>query len=793
MKKIYLDTETCGLHGPIVIIQYAEEEGEVSIHEVWRRPVQETLDLIDWFAGNCVIGFNLAFDWFHIAQAYTTLLEYQERYPNACKYIDPELYANCEPDARDRGCIKPRSAFDLMLHARKTKYQYLMDRKNIYIRKIPESMAETLQQELNRRLPFKAILFEKDKRRKSVWKIQEHPKSGFVNLYVKFSPSSALKALAKDALNLEEDPVLLKEIALPDYKYPLELGYAPFALALQELDKWKGQRKKLFKGKWKGAWPQFIDDHIDYWGFHPTARKYAENDVVYTRALYHHFNDPPIGDNDSILACMVGAVRWKGFKVDIELIKDLREYALKIKGKIPTDQRAVMRWISAVMSEEEALGMPDSTDKEALKEIMDWDENAAEQIKEIDKAKLDVKERHEKLKEIKWECQASYRAHLVYEARHAEKEIQVYDKFLIAGRFHAALNVIGTLSSRMSGTGGLNAQGIKKAKYVRKAFPLAFENMDLDGGDFSGFEVTIAAAVYNDPELIEELTSYVDCVYCDGVGCQKCDNTGKEKKKIHAIFGTHIFPGYSYKQIRLTDGQVPDLYTISKSGLFTWLFAGTEHAFKKNLGIEQNEARAGINSFERAYPEVGKKRSKTMEDYCPLYQPGGKRTEIKWRPHKDTVTTLLGFTRYFTLEFQVIEALYELATNPPKEWANRIGTVVRSEDSQTLIGATRSALYGAAFSIANKVARVAINMPIQGTGAQITKGLQCNCWKLQPYGYSDWCVIPLNIHDEVMVPVMPGKRSELTQAVDDTIKEYRSVVPLLEIDWKTRLASWADK
>jgi hypothetical protein len=48
MSKVYIDSETCGLHSMMVLLQYAEEEGPIQLHEVWRRPIRETLRLIEW-------------------------------------------------------------------------------------------------------------------------------------------------------------------------------------------------------------------------------------------------------------------------------------------------------------------------------------------------------------------------------------------------------------------------------------------------------------------------------------------------------------------------------------------------------------------------------------------------------------------------------------------------------------------------------------------------------------------------------------------------------------------------
>jgi hypothetical protein len=71
MSKVYIDTETCGLHSMPVLLQWALDEGPISLHEIWRRPIRETLTLIEWLCEHTVVGFNLSFDWFQIVKLYT--------------------------------------------------------------------------------------------------------------------------------------------------------------------------------------------------------------------------------------------------------------------------------------------------------------------------------------------------------------------------------------------------------------------------------------------------------------------------------------------------------------------------------------------------------------------------------------------------------------------------------------------------------------------------------------------------------------------------------------------------
>jgi hypothetical protein len=37
-EELFLDSETCGFVGPMVLFQYAIGNGPVTLHEVWKRP-----------------------------------------------------------------------------------------------------------------------------------------------------------------------------------------------------------------------------------------------------------------------------------------------------------------------------------------------------------------------------------------------------------------------------------------------------------------------------------------------------------------------------------------------------------------------------------------------------------------------------------------------------------------------------------------------------------------------------------------------------------------------------------
>lgn len=841
-KFTYLDTETCGLHGPIVLIQHASDDGEIHLHCPWTEPVIETMKLIESFLeSDCIVLFNATFDWFHIVQMYNVLSLLPGDEPP-----DIEAYALAEPKARDGVCLKPKSCFDLMLHARKGPYQSMMEREDLRIKRIPAILAPKLVEELNERIKFKDIYFARKKNKKDRWKIHEikddlgEVNYDFVDLVLTFAPSSALKVLAQDALGYEADEItVFKDVELDESLRPVEYGYAPFALAAG----------KPGLGNWNGAWPQVIKEHIIHWGYNKKAREYAKDDVKYTRQMHFFFSaqvqgmDEDMcrqvareggtglelilgGDDDSILACMVASVRWRGYEINIPALKELREKAEKQQSQSKynfNSQEIARRYLKEVLTPTEAVVMQRddkiSTKGIILEEIAKW---KVESICEAcggmgcdkchNEGTIKTDERHP----------AALRAQEILDYRHAGKEIELYDKLLLAGRFHASFNVIGALSGRMSGTDGLNPQGIKRTKEVRSCFPLAPPGYQLTGGDFSGFEVCLADAVYGDPELRADLLKKRPCKKCakiekraPGTGktiqwtsdsgeivelqahasCDECKGEGLESTKIHALFGQFLFPPMTYDEIYDTKGKPGDLdkYSRSKNGVFALLYGGEAYTLVTRVGVAENVANEAYQRWVQRYRVWGEARKKIVTMFCSMTQTGGLGSKVEWSDPADYIESMLGFRRYFTLENMVCKALFQLAEEPPKEWYKLKIKVTRRDREQTPAGACRSALFGAAFGIQAANMRAAANHVIQSSGAGITKKLQCKIWTLQPYGAHAWIVIPMNIHDEIMNPAKPEIVHAVQPMIDEFIVELRKMVPLAGIDWSNELKTWADK
>jgi len=857
---VYLDTETIGFHGLATLIQWAYEDGDVHLHNLWDVPIKDTLELIEWVMSKTFVGFNLTYDQFHLCKIYTmwTLLAKRFGKDVIPADIHAASLAQAEMEARDGPCIKPKNAMCLMLHSRKGQFQTLMSRHDVRVTKVPTQLAPFLARELEERIKLDGILFAgRANPNAPKWGVYDRIKHGkedqvdpnFKDVTLKFKPARGLKYLAEHCLGLDPEFHSFKDV------YPLrsakltELGHVPFACGLSSAEKnWEVWDKT---GKSKGyAWPALIYEDILHWRENDEARRYARDDVVYTRLLDEYFGFPEAGDNDSVLACMVAAVRWHGFTIDTEEISRLLGKSGEVLEASPVNinkPTKVKEYIRHVMDESEATLIDKSTKKANLEKIRSKyvvaredldpelysgpcsDCNGSKQcarcngtgkepIKDPEHppadpecidcegsgkcarclatgiepgAELCVRCLGEGVENDGKSCprctglgfllmgptNASVRADLILKIKTAAKEVELYKKLLHAGRFHASFKVIGTLSSRMAGGDGLNAQGIKGSDEVRAAFPLKWEGMQLCGGDFDGFEVTLADAVFKDAKLREDLLS---------------------GKSIHVLMAKEIYPEKTEAQIKASkgfkDGGDIDMYTRGKQAVFAQLYGGDHNTVNKKLSIPLKVAETACDNFQKKYPGMKNARKKVEEMFSALEQHGEIGTgKITYKEPAQYIETFLGFRRYFTLENMIAKQLFDLAHDVPKAWRRLDYKVVRRDREQTPAGAMSSALYAAAFQIQASNIRAANNHLIQSPGAMITKDLQRAIWDLQPCGVGEWIVAPLNIHDEVLSVTKPEYIDRVAEIVIEVVESYRDRVPLIGMKWVKNMSNWAGK
>lgn len=796
-RQVFIDSETCGLHSMMVLWQFAIDDGPIYLYNIWKEPVWKTLELFELLMQLDYVGFNLSFDHFHVAKIYTIWKLLPEDWIPEEHIGEIALF---EPHGQDGPCIKPKRAMDLLLHSRTGKYQALMARSDIRINKVPTVLAYVLRDILEERIQIDGIYFARS-RDKNAPKWQVYDKKDrdgnidpdFKDVVLKFNPAGGLKFLAEYALGMEPK-YHFKDVEPPREWRPIEFGYAPIALAVSTPEKnweyWKydnKQSKEVLKGH---AWPHMIQKHIDWWADNEPARDYAKDDIVYTRLLYKHFESPEPGDDNSELACMVGVVRWHGYEIDVAGIERLHEAALAIVQASPVNLNKpseVRQYITDAMDVTEASGaIQDTTRKAVLKGLVkmrfepeeDGDECTRCMGEDPGCARCDGKGVIDVNRfpdtEKTGNHPAAQRTREILDIKQAAKEVELYSKLLLAGKFHASFNVVGTLSSRMSGGDGLNAQGIKATKEVRKMFPLCWEGTILSGGDFDSFEVTLADAVYNDPDLREALL---------------------QDKKIHALFGMAMYPGKTYEEVLASDGTKVgiDMYSEGKSGVFGMIYGGDWNTLVKNFGIPEDVAKASEERFFKMFPGIPKARQRTFDAFCSMRQPGGIGSQVIWREPAPFVESFLGFRRYFHLENQICRELFNLARKPPKGWLKHPIKVTRRDRIQSAGGAVQSALYAAAFSIQAQNMRSAANHEIQSPGAEITKYTQRQIWDLQPSGVHTLLVAPMNVHDELMVVNDPSVTEAVTVSVRESVEHFRPQVPLIGITWYRHMGSWAGK
>jgi len=771
-----LDTETTGFHGIIVLMQAAIGDEEPSLFCPWNNTAQESLEWMEHYYLNKagIVGFNLTFDWFHIQKMWNILTLFKKKYGKFEFMEDfiPEVAA-LEKDARFEDCIKPYGALDLMLHSKKGEFQSLMDRNDIRIRRVPYAIADRLVETLSERIELPDMYFSRRKDASVRWQIQDIENDlgeiipDMVDVVLKFAPSSSLKALAKATGIAKPDRLLFKDVSIPKQFMSNEPGWSPFATAPFKTD--SGKFLRPGPGKWYGRWPENLEYHIQHWSYNASARVYAEDDVHDTRGLYNYFDRPDLGDDDSILACMVGSTRWRGFAINraaLTVQLGIAEEELK-QYKFNWNSPIVCRKVLEQHMDDDLKLLITGTKKEILEDVVKWEiEDVCDGCygdgcdKCHDKGTISTGERHP----------AALSAELILAARRTSKKKGDILKLLMTDRFHPDFKIIGTKSSRMSGTGGLNAQGVSSAPVIRKCFTMADADEVLSGGDFDAFEVTIADATYNDPALREDLLSGI---------------------KIHATMGGFL-SGLTYDEVLATKGLEgrDDKYALGKTAIFALFYGGDEGTLVRKTGIDIYQAEEGVHAWARKYPVMQEGRKAVIYDHTCMMQPKGIGSMVNWKDPVDYVESMFGFKRYFTLENMVCKALFDLASKPPKSWSAVKGSVIRRDKTQTSVGATRSSLFGAAFGVSSGVIRAALNHKIQSSGATPTKNLQCRIWELQPCGVSKWLVRNMQVHDEVLVVSVPELTQSIIDVKDQFLVEYKKQIPLLDITWSPKMTSW---
>lgn len=319
----------------------------------------------------------------------------------------------------------------------------------------------------------------------------------------------------------------------------------------------------------------------------------------------------------------------------------------------------------------------------------------------------------------------------------------------------------------------INPHGISRESYLRSLILFADENETLNGGDFDGFEISIADAHYQDPELRKLLLT---------------------EKSIHAIWGSMVYKK-TYEEIINSKKEADGKYIRAKTSFFAKLYCAYFNKLAEILKTSEESVREADRYFNETFKTITEKRKETIDKLTMISQPKGRGSEIIYKEPQEYIESFLGFKRFFTLEFKLIKELYKISLNPSKEIMNtgRSFNTKRSDRIQTGLGALQTSILSAAFQLQAFVQRAAINHEIQSPGARITKDLEYEIYQLQPQGINPYYVSPLNIHDELMTPCIIGLENTLEEVVNSYIEEHKKIVPFLKMTWKRNLKDWSKK
>lgn len=750
---LYLDSEGMNFNGPVILWQYAVDDGPIQVHNSFNAPVKKTLELLEWFCTEHVCAWHLTHDWFHAVKQFNILLQVEN------KSMFPIVSEIADIEARNPSThfLRPEKALDLMIYATEGKYQFLKERRPYTVSRVPRALAYRLIQKFNGAIQFDSVLFANYKKKEAVgWEPVElsPPHPDFIDIRIKFNPSASLDAVGEFVVGrnkIEQDWSVLPQVDAPNWR--------PYG----------------------GGWRPYAEEFIDFWS-QPRQIEYATRDVEILREIHKAWGSPAAGHYNGELCICIANTRWKGFSIDKKSIDKTVADCNELVESCPINMnshRAVRKYIIAPMDPLKAALLT-STGKATL-EIL-------------------AKEKGE----------AGARAGKILAVRKAEALRRVFYKLQVAGRLHPNYMAQGTLSDRMAGVGGLNPQGLNKKN--RSVFTLADDDEDAESGDFDAFETGIAAAVYGDKKLTSELLAgvkphaslastifgdtYDDILDTEKGKCGKCGGTGvtDPEDEDDLQFAHADFAGSTKVTCYFCEGSgsVEAKYDKGKAAFYASLYGAHESKLALITGVSSAQMKKGLEDWRDQYPEMVAFLAQKERDYMPVFFDS--ENKLQWREPKMFAESLLGFKRDFSMEYKTIKALYDILKAWPREWNDLPLTVVRKsvKGEQKVGNAAMSALIGAIFSLSSAAKRQANNHEIQASGAGITKGLQLAIWHaMQPIGAHPAVVRILNSHDELSGVFKRGYSAETI--VGDYVEDKRKIVPLIGMTWDMGIKFWGDK
>lgn len=756
--NLYLDVESVGLMGPVKLIQFATDGMPVQMIELLRG-WESNKDICDklWqlyhqYLNNPLVvftAFNSSFDLFKLYNLYHKLLGHEydspERpvMPFKCKVLDLQIPAMLK---------SPLAPFAFSRSGGKSV---------ALLRRIPVAAQEIVATRVADIL--KPLLPQSFDLGVGIHKVAKQP--NLVTLSFNVKGRLSLKGLMAEyglpTLKLAECwPLPEKGLEKPWLPYPDPAVHDPIEAQCDEV--LRGPRDSAFY-------------------------RYSELDIIYLKVLYEKLNRPE-PDYNSACVANIAYLRYYGFDLDYKALEEAKRYYGR---KVAEIEQALQGVNLRSSTDRLALLQPHfpiiaSTAKKVLKVLAEEDSEGGRLCKMI----MDYGPARQKLLQI----------NKVLECR--------------TGKAHPSLRVMGTATNRNAGEGGFNWQGVSSCDEV-----LGYELIDNDlgdipeqildeefdqageeaeqiletkkekvglrnailtpcVGDWKSFEVRIAAKVYDDESLQEDLQAGMDMHTMALVTSHPKALAEKlTYEEADRIYNDKTDPRHS-EIVKWRKGM--------KAVVFGIFYFASMMKVAEVLNIPDHEAQIVLDRFYNRWPGIQRYRAEIERRFITADTESWSKGSVA---RMDTLQSdLTGFERRWEFEKSVAVALWGLGqTNKIK--TGLTGTVTRTaaKGPQTIDNAIVSACLGSAIAIQAAVSRQAGNMPVQATGSSINKMLQARIW-------NELRVPSLNIHDENFVPHHPNYDSETFSAlVDSFVDSIQETVPMLEYDYSTQCTRWSDK
>lgn len=728
--KLYLDVESVGLKGPLLMVQYSFDRAPIRILEdVYKN---NGMGKLKRFLNNpevILTGFNVGFDVWKLYQ-----------------FFKPDVPFACQVQ-------------DLWVHALKSKplcyYPFVGGKDLVILRKIHKDYAPAIEKLVLKEMKKFVLIGDLVVKHKE----EDEP---FETLVFHVNLNSKLKTLATlftdpSKILKFDDVLLLPKHVKIDSKTGEILGISQDGTGPGV--QWKEDKKT----------PGITWGELKYYQYltkknleiladperRPRAIEYARKDIEYLWGLedyickHNNIKILPVTHDDTCTH-IVAYTKYYGIPIDTEKAQKIKTKYEARKLEIETDIN-----INLQSFPQRKTLLIECLQKEF--QDMPIEGTGVDKIKILISEGLvtaDGKVKLEKLIEYKPLCQ----------------RIKQLETILAGnGRAYPDFAVHGTITGRMGGRGGLNWQGIPKDGEIREVVKFVW------GLDFKALEMNIAAVFFKDKQLLAEIGAGID-PHTKTVSLLISPFRGRNYDELMEIKEN---PKHSeYKDFKAARAK-------AKSLNFATLYYAAETKQGEILGVSPEEAKELMTKYFYAhYLGLAESRKRYFESFCTAdFETWDKGSVRKMAQY---VENAYGDRRYTCFEAELAayfwENTYKIASVVPKS-DTRIVVRMKHTGKQEMMHSIRSALLGAASGIQKKIFRQVGNYPIQSTGARLTKELMCKIWKAHK-------VSMINIHDEINIighPNVDIKRIEKT--VEDFISKSQSFIKYLAVDAK-KMENW---